>query len=567
MHVFKRHRWVLWVGLLAAGFALCYLLLTEVLLRRAATETSNRAAVFADTIDASLGRLDHLPFVIANVPQVQDALETGRTDAINHLLADFAKRAQAEAIFVLDPEGLTIASSNFDDALSFVGQSYRFRPYFLDAIDGEQGRFFAIGATTGRPGYFVSGPVRASDGDIIGVVAVKLGLEALDQSWRDTGERILVTNEAGVVILASDETHLFRTLRPLSDADRESIAEGQQFLDRPLDPLGLEPAAGNRARLDGVTYSLSEAPIAREGWRLHLLGDLAAIRQQAIVATLTLLAIALAIILALLGFRSRQLDQALALSNADRQKLNAEIEVRRETEAALRKAQDALARRSRLAALGQLSASITHELGQPISAMRNYLTAEELASDAAPGTLNSQLSGLVDRMQRITDQLRFFATPGPETTGKFVLDDAVVAALGLVEHIADRRGVALIVASPDTGLRIDGDQHRFEQVLVNVLRNGIEAAEGPEPNVTIACGTGDRTVSVTIADTGPGLGSATIDELTEPFRTSKSSGEGMGLGLAISAQIMAELGGRLAARSTGSGAAFTLTLPLAETVP
>ncbi len=564
MRATETKRWLLWIALIGAGFALTYLALTEVLLRREATQTNNRAAVFAGTIEASLGRLDHLPFVVANDPMVEDALRSGEADALNPILADFARRATAEAIFVLDPTGLTIASSNFREALSFVGQSYTFRPYFADAIAGGSGRFFAIGATTGRPGYFVAEPVYGAAESIIGVVTVKIGLDALDQSWRDSGERILVTNEAGVVILASDADHLFTTLGPLTEADRASIAAGQQFLDRPLDPLDLQQGLGNRVRLDGAAYILSEAPIAREGWRIHLLTDLAAIRQQSIVAALTLLAAALGIILALTGFRSAQLNQALAVSNADRHKLNAEIEVRREAEAELRKAQTALARNSRLAALGQLSASITHELGQPISAMRNYLTAEEIATDTPPGGLNSQLSGLVDRMQRITSQLRFFATPSPETAGTFSLAAALIAAGDLVQHKADATGVSLTLTPPDQDTLIDGDQHRFEQVLVNILRNGIEAAGGDTPAVTLTTRRDGGTVVIRITDTGPGFGPATLDDLAEPFMTTKSSGDGMGLGLAISSQIMAELGGTLHASSAKAGAVFTLTLPLAE---
>jgi two-component system C4-dicarboxylate transport sensor histidine kinase DctB len=546
-----------------AGFVIALLVLSEILQRREANQTNNRAQFFAGTVEASLARLDHLPFIIAQDPGVQQALQSGNGAAINLRLEEFATRANAEAIFLLDTSGLTIASSNHAAEQSFVGESYRFRPYFQDAVTGGHGRFFAIGATTGRPGYFVSDPVMA-DGAVIGVVTVKVGLQTLDQSWRDTGERILVTNEAGVVILASEAAHLFGTLRPLTAATRQSIAQGQQFLDRPLDPLDWQIDSAGRAALDGVGYLLSPAPIDREGWQVHLLTDLAGIRQQAVLAALVLLALALGLILALTGFRSAQLDRALALSNADRATLNAEIEVRRETETALRRAQDALARNSRLAALGQLAASITHELGQPISAMRNYLTAEEIATGAAPDTLNTQLGGLVDRMARITSQLRFFATPAAIENTVFDLHSALCAATELVQHKAANLGVTLTTPAPTPAHPISGSQHRFEQVLVNVLRNGIEAATGPNPVVNVQILATKHEVAVQITDTGTGLGTASLDDLTEPFVTTKSSGDGMGLGLAISAQIMAELGGSMAADSTPAGATFILTLPLAE---
>lgn len=554
----KRQKWMLWAALIAAGFVATYLILTELLVQREASQTNNRAEVFADAISGALTRLDHLPFVVAQDPGVARALETGEADTLNAVLSDFATRAGAEAIFVLDADGLTIAASNHDQPLTFLGQSYRFRPYFTDAIAGQTGHFFAIGATTGRPGYFVSEPVHIN-GQIAGVVTVKIGLEELSQAWGDTGERILVTNAAGVVILASEPQHLFGTLRALSSTERADIAAGQQFSDRPLDRLDWT-TTDNIARLDGAAYLLSTAPVAQEGWTVHVLTSLAPLQQQSILAALTALVLGLGIILTITSFRSARLDQALALSNADRATLNAEIEVRRDAEAALRKAQDALSRNSRLAALGQLAASITHELGQPISAMRNYLTAEEITAGAPPGGLNAQLSGLVDRMQRITGQLRFFATPAEVEATPFDLNAAIAAAADLVRHQAVAKDVAMTIpTAPST--TIAGNQHRLEQVLVNLLRNAVEAATGDIPRVWMDITAGYNHITLAINDTGPGLGTATLDQLQEPFHTTKSSGEGMGLGLAISTQIIEEFGGKLHASSNATGATFSLTLP------
>ncbi len=557
-----------WVGLALAAVLLSaalYFGLNTLFLQSESRDTPNRAQFFAQTIDDALGRLEHLPYVVSIDAVALDVLINGQAEKLNPVLDAIAERSAAEFIFVMDIAGKTVASSNYQSSDSLVGQFYTFRPYFQDAIAGRTGRFYAVGVTTGRPGYFMAEPVRDASGKIHGAVVVKISLADLSKTWADSGELIFVTDPQGVVLASSQENLVFRLTEPLEPATLRDMEEQKKFGDRELSLLDWQTTGDTRARLNGTSYLWTTAQITSEDWTLHLLSDLQDIRTRAMLFVALALAGVLALGIALTVLRSAQLKQALSLSNADRTRLALEIDERRAAEIRLREAQDELARKDRLATLGKLSASITHELGQPISAMRNYLAAEEIAEDKLPGQLAPQMTGLVNRMQRIVDQLRAFGRQSPEETRNFVLSGAITAAIELVRHDAQTLGVE-IATDLKEGLKVSGSQAKFEQVVINLLRNGIDAVEGTTGGKVILQLLRDAgTAQLIVTDNGPGIGALEIADLQEPFFTTKPSGRGMGLGLAISTQIIDEIGGRIKAENAANGGAvFTITLPLSE---
>ncbi len=561
-----------WMGLAAVATllsALLYFGLNTLFLQSESRDTPNRAQFFANTIDDALGRLEHLPYVVSIDRVALEVLTGGSADKLNPVLADIARRSEAEFIFVMDVDGKTVASSNYQSRESLVGQFYTFRPYFQDAMAGRVGRFYAVGVTTGRPGYFMAEPVRDAQGIIQGAVVVKISLADLSKTWADSGELIFVTDPQGVVLASSQDDLVFRLTEPLADATLRDLQEQKKFGDRDLSLLDWQTTGQTtgqtRARLNGTSYLWTTAQIEAEDWTLHLLSDLQDIRTRAMLFVALALAGVLALGIALTVLRSAQLKQALSLSNADRARLALEIDERRAAEIRLREAQDELARKDRLATLGRLSASITHELGQPISAMRNYLAAEEISADKLPGQLAPQMTGLVNRMQRIVDQLRAFGRQSPENPGDFSLSDAVEGAIGLVRHDAETLKVE-ITTTLDNNLRVTGSQAKFEQVVINLLRNGIDAVEDRDAGtLAVELLRDGGTAILRVTDNGPGIGTLEIADLQEPFFTTKPSGRGMGLGLAISAQIIDEIGGRITAENAEKGGAvFTISLPLSE---
>lgn len=521
-----------------------------------------RADFYRSTLEGALSRSDYLPFILSKDAIVRDAAmrRTGPA-ALNNRLAAFAGEADVDAIYVMDETGLTIAASNFADEQTFLGQSYGFRPYFQQAIAGGRGAYYAIGATTAQPGYFFAQPIRDDAGDVVGVVAVKVDLSPLQEVWRRSGERVLVENADGVVVLASDRAWLYRVLQPLSPGRRAAIALQKQFAGAPLAPIDWDLRDGDGVVIGSQRFLHAIAPLPRNGWRLHFLASDRAVHDRALLTTLFIVAAAVIALLGAIFLRSQRLTAALISSNESRATLE-------RTNAELIRTRDQLATASKLAALGQVAAAVTHELGQPISAMRNYLAAAEMAAPAEGGVRVSltRLGAVLARLENATRQLKDVARPERPPEAEVDLRDVLTGAQMMIAHDAAAAGAALRLSAPERPVWVTGDRLRLEQAAVNLARNAIAAMKDRDQKMlTLSLIERAGCSVIEVADTGPGLGARTIAELQEPFLTTRPSGEGMGLGLAITAAIMREHGGALSARDRAdegaSGAVFTLSLP------
>ncbi|WP_300546605.1 ATP-binding protein [Roseovarius sp.] len=531
-----------------------------------------RLSLYRSTVLAELERFSHLTYVLARDTYV---IETGLgapTDVLDKRFAAFAAQSGLDAIYLMQADGVTISASNADKPETFVGQDYSFRPYYRAAITGTQGRFYGIGATTGLPGYFIADAVQSPDGGISGVIAIKLDLTDLEEAWRAAGEQVFLANRDGVVLLSSNPDWRYRTLGNLSDAQRTRIAENRQFPGQPLDPLNWQPRGDTRAMIDGATRIHLSASLPQHDWKLHYFAD------DSAAVTRSWLLTGMVMILAGAGFmvsqvrRTQRIGAALRRSEAEEAQLRlandrlaVEIEDRRTAERRLKRTQDELERASRLAALGQLAASVTHELGQPIAAMRNHLAAAEIADQPAQKVI-PRIAGIVDRMEGITRQLKFFARTDHEVFREVDLRDVVNAALSLLTPNIEASGVTLDLRQPPDPILVRGNQLRLEQVMTNILRNAVDALEdSDERRLHVRMGLADKAGWVEVHDTGHGLGKASLSDLQEPFVTTRESGRGMGLGLAISANIVKEHHGRISARNAeGRGAVFRVEIPVAD---
>ena len=174
-----------------------------------------RLTLYRSTVEAELRHFAHLPFLLSLDPVVSQTLAGADPEILNHRLARFAQSAGIDAIYLMDGTGLTIAASNAYAPNSFVGQNYAFRPYFTAAMRGELGEFYGIGATTGIPGYFYAMSARAEGQENTGVVAIKLDLSTLQNSWEASGERIVLSNADGVILLASNPDWLQNAITPV----------------------------------------------------------------------------------------------------------------------------------------------------------------------------------------------------------------------------------------------------------------------------------------------------------------------------------------------------------------
>lgn len=536
-----------------------------------------RLSLYRSTVTAEIERFSHLTYVLARDPFVigvaQGKTAKGRAaSALNGRLQTFAAAAGLDAIYLMRPDGETIATSNADQANSFIGQNYAFRPYFNTALEGAQGRFYGIGSTTGLPGYFIADPVSDRDGQLVGVIAVKLDVSKLEARWQDAGEQVMLVNDDGVVLLASDEAWRYRVLAPLKPEQANRIASSRQFADQLLPPLDWQVLDDQRARIgrdERLHLTASDLP---QGWVLHYFASEERAQFRALLLTGAMMLLASLMLVLTQQRRAQRIGAALKQSKDEEaqlrvanERLAIEIDERRTAERRLKRTQDELERASRLAALGQLAASVTHELGQPIAAMRNHLAAAEIAADeAAKARAMPRLTSLVDRMEGITRQLKFFARHDPHPFAEVDLRNAVAAAVELMRANLERDGIALQLAQPDRPVQIRANQLRIEQVLTNLLRNAADAVEGTAaPQISVALGIDLGTVWLTVRDNGHGLGAATLADLQEPFVTTRESGRGMGLGLAISASIVAEHEGTIEAQNLPErGALFRIEIPL-----
>jgi len=520
------------------------------------SQAAAKLSLYRTTIENELRRLEHLPVIVADKVQVRNAVQLRPADRLNQELLDLSRDARAEAIYVMDAQGLTIAASNFANTPTFLGKNYGFRQYFQEAMQGRRASLFAIGATTSRAGYFLSAPI-LNQGKPIGVAVVKIDLTHLTDILEQTNEMILVSNKDNIVVLSSRADWRYRSLVALDDNRRKEIYKERQFGQEELRLLNWEAPSNNVAILNGQKFLSLEAQLNNPLWTIRYIGDTRAIRERALLVVAVAAGMMALSALAFLTWRSGRLRHALSASQKDRKRLQREIEVRRQAERRLTRAQEELKRSSKLAALGQLAASVTHELGQPISAMKNYLAAEEIAGDAQQNGLGRQLSLIVARMENITKQLRFFASDRGEDMSPVVMQNIVRGALSMLKYDLEKAEIELASTLPAHDILVLGNQQRLEQVVINVLRNAIMAAEtAPEHKVMIDLSVAaDGLVKLCITDTGAGLGGQTIDQLSEPFHTTRSSGEGMGLGLAISASIIQEHRGHLTARDVKAGGA------------
>jgi two-component system C4-dicarboxylate transport sensor histidine kinase DctB len=246
--------------------------------------------------------------------------------------------------------------------------------------------------------------------------------------------------------------------------------------------------------------------------------------------------------------------------------LKAEVAERRHAEAELKSTLQELVQAGKMAALGQMATSITHELNQPLAALRTlsdnalvYMQRGE--SDQAQGNLRV-IGELTERMGKITSQLKRFARKSPSYLEPVAVAPAISNALFLLDARI-RGGAVRLQREEGAGqVWVIAESNRLEQVLINLLSNALDAmAACADPVLTVAVTLEDDAVSIRVRDNGPGLTPQARQHLFEPFFTTKDQGAGLGLGLTISFSIVGEFGGTLSALDVpGGGAEFVIRL-------
>ena len=577
-----------WLWVFAAA-ALLLLPLADRLATRSAladgetrAETTLRQTVNA--LDSHLRRFEALPALLARNDQVAALLsapgDAPRITAMNDWLAETNALIEASDLYLIDLQGNTLAASNHARPDSFIGQNFSYRPYFTQARDGGSGHYFALGTTSGVRGYYFASPVRDAEGRILGVLALKIAVDEIEAGWRARDYRILVTDPEGVIFMSTDPDWLYRGLLPLTPERQARLAETRRYADATLVelPATRTTTAGvalmQLADGDGALreYISTETPMPRAGWTVHVLLDAGPIRAQ---ARLVVLAVGLVLVVGLLlawtiAQRRARLAERLAIQAAAQAELERQVAERTvdltRANADLHRMQADLVQAGKLAALGRMSAALSHEINQPLAAARNYADSAGLLIDRGDLPRAREniglILGLIDRMATIARHLRNVARKPNEPLKVVTLSTVVQDALAIAQSRLAAAGVEVLLDLPADLPPVQGGPVRLQQVLVNVLSNAADAVEGQaDRRVELSArATGDE-VLLAIRDHGPGVAPAIADRIFDPFFTTKQVGSGLGLGLSISYNIMKDFEGDLrVANHPDGGAVFTLVL-------
>lgn len=576
----QRHRVLFTVLPILAGLLLSVWLAGHYADQRAWAERSLEARgqlqLYAQSIRTLVERFNSVPEVLSLDSDIRSLLRAPQDrqlrQALNQRLERLNGAAGSTVLYLLDSRGETLAASNWRDWSSFVGNNYAFRPYFQNAVRDGGARYFAVGVTTGIPGYFLSHVVRDDDGSLLGVLVVKLELEELQREWVEQPGVLLVADSYQVAILSNRPAWRFRALDELDEQARVELVDVRKYAEQVLRPL---PRQVHRqidedtawARLDGPDgnrdYLWQRLELTQEGWTLHLLSEPAnlsdARRGFGLAAAGAWLALAFLLLFLVQRRKNRRLQAGI------RERLEREVELRT---AELRQAQEGLVHAARMAALGQMSAALAHEINQPLTALQMQLGSQRLLLDGdRPEALREglqRMDGLLQRMAALTGHLKTFARKSPAgLSERLCLGDVLEQALHLLAPRMRSERVELRTRL-DAGAVVLGDAIRLEQVLLNLLHNALDAMAESETRVLEVCIAregGECLLSV--EDSGGGMDEDALGRVFEPFFTTKPVGQGLGLGLAVSYGIVRELGGSLSAANGARGALFTLRLPAA----
>ena len=245
-------------------------------------------------------------------------------------------------------------------------------------------------------------------------------------------------------------------------------------------------------------------------------------------------------------------------------KLEAEVIERTIAEEKLRVTQDELIQAGKLAALGQLSVGITHEINQPLTAVNSHVRSAQLwlekeRPDKAANNLQ-KIETLLEKVAAITRHLKAFSRKSDGKLTSVVLNDVISDAIDLFET---RQSGVNIEYSPNRALLVRANSIRLEQVLVNLISNALDAIEHKEqPKLIISTSEHSETIEVSVKDNGLGIPQEDLPHLFDPFYSRKSSGKGLGLGLSIAYNIIKDFGGSIHVESEEhQGTTFIVTLP------
>ncbi len=552
---------------------------------------NERLELYASTVQSAKQRFDYLPFIATRDQDVINLLKgENQASQVNHKLASWQLESGAAALYLMNREGSVLASSNWASQESFVGKNYHFRPYFKDAIAGREGQFFAVGASTGRPGLFLSRPIEVGQ-QTIGVAVIKIDMKQLEIDWASGGELVLVTDSDGVIFLSSQEAWKYKSITPVPQAILKRFVTEKKYGNNRVSPLNvltqkrspqghkmLELSSPGSSHARPENYLMHKRLLPELNWTLYYLTDLKGLVEKRRYALL--ISGLITILLALIGFivvnqirsrhtlESRVAKRTKALNETNRRLLE-EIDSRKVAEERLHQTHEELIQAEKLAALGQMSAGIVHEINQPLSAMQTFIASTRILferNDKQGATENLEdIASMIRRVTKIVGHLKGFAGKSKGQTTAVDVFKVIDNALLLLGPRLNKPGLTLNIKKPNHPIYVTADEIKLEQIIINLIRNGLDAMqELPVTEVhklSVWVEVDFDKTHILVSDTGNGITPENLPKVFDPFFTTKAIGDGLGLGLSVSYGIAKEFGGDLAViDQAGPGTLFKLSL-------
>lgn len=532
-----------------------------------------RGALYAGSILSELQRTAVVPLLLARDPELIRSLESDDFSQTSARLITAQQEIGAVSIRLLDTAGRVVAATD----RNLIGRSFAHTAPFIDALRARD-TVFSAGRSDRGNFEFVYSRVVLSEARAVGAILVNADLSRLERSWAGISEAVAVTDSQGTIILSTEPRW-----RGLTMQEALAVRDAPSAIERAFQLTADWAIPPADAYLSGRAVMRSESRVPFRGWKMISFTTYDSIRER-VNAVLALEIMGFAMVLALafylLSRRARVQSQALRRESDELRALNTrlsrEIAERERVQKDLAVAEQTLAQSSKLAALGEMSAAVSHELNQPLAAMKTYLAGARLLlqrhrPEEALASFR-RIDDLLERMGAITRQLKSFARKGGEAVEPVDLRDCLSSALAMMEPQLRARTVRIERQIPRDPVLVEADRVRLEQVMINLMRNAFDATKGrADPAIGLVIEPGDPAglpAVLRVSDNGPGL--EDLEQLFEPFYTTKKPGEGTGLGLAISSGIAKDFGGRLTAQNLSApgggvrGAVFELQLPVAR---
>lgn len=504
-----------------------------------------------------------IPQFLVRDQSIWNALLSNNFSSLPQMFFEFIDEISIESITLMDRTGQIVAVAGKENLN--VNSSNKI--IFNTAISTNDTVMNIIEKNENEFGFFYSRKIE-NDQRVLGVLSIEVDLKKFENSWKSAGERIFISNGEGKIVLATEPTWkgLSEDLAWKNQNSKNIIKRGYSVAK------GWVDSNESDQYFNDSSFVRFNKNIPILNWKISSFENYSGVRER--VNTILALEILIFLLLLVLSLYSLNRKKILRLNLFEEEtiklrelnkKLETEMEQRKRVEKNLLAVEQTLEQHSKLAALGEMSAAISHELNQPLAAMKTYLAGASLLlkRNRPQETVAAlmRIDGLIHRMGEITKQLKSFARKNTESFVPLNFNDAILEAMSIMEPQLKQSGIKIDTNIPSEPVLIVGDQQRLEQVIINLIRNAIDALDDTElPSITISLYK-NNSVRFSIRDNGKGINN--LEKLFEPFQTSKDPGKGLGLGLAISSNIISELGGSLSGENlTPTGAEFTIKLPL-----